>query len=112
MRRNLILDFIYYEIVMIDLIPLFRHLYLLQVFLAPSETTTAVKVACISMMIMLRDSDANNADCRGELARMRFSVKTPSLIQCLLLPAGFHSFSSLLILDSDRVLVSYEEQEF
>ena len=96
---NLILDFIHSEIFMIDLIPLFRHLYFLKVFLAPSETTITVMVAPIIMMIMLRESDVINSDSRWALEMMRLRIKTPSLSQCPPLPNNFHSISSLLILD-------------
>ena len=97
---NLILYFIHYEIVMIDLIPLFRHLYFLQVFLDPSETTITVMVDPIIIMMTLRASAVSNAGSRWALATMRFSRNTLSLSQCPPLPVGFHSFSSLLILDS------------
>ena len=87
---NLILDFIHSEIVMIDIIPLFRNLYLLQVFLAPSETTITVMVAPIIIMMMLREYAVMNASSRWALAIMKLSAKTPSLSQCSPLPVGFH----------------------
>ena len=96
---NLILDLIHSEIFMIDLIPLFCHLYSLQVFLDPSETTITVMVAPITMMMMLRASTVSNSGSSWALAMMRLSVKMPSLSQCPPLPVGFHSFSSLLIPD-------------
>ena len=87
---NLILDLIHSEIFMIDLIPLFRHLYFLQVLLDTSETAITVMVAPIMMMMILRASAVRNAGSRWALAIMRLSVKTPSPRQCPTLPVGFH----------------------
>ena len=87
---NSILDFVHYEIVMIDLIPLFRHLYFLQVLLDTSDTAITVMVAPIMMMMILRASAVRNAGSRWALAIMRLSVKTPSPRQCPTLPVGFH----------------------
>ena len=84
---------------MIDLIPLFLHLYLLHVLLAPSETTITIMVAPIIMMMKLREYAVTNSGIRWAHDMMRLSVKFPILSQCPPLPDGFHSFSSLLILD-------------
>ena len=74
----LILDLIHSENFIIDLIPLFRHLYLLQIFLAPSETTIAVIVAPIIIIMMSRDSAVMNDGRRWSLAMMRLSMKRPT----------------------------------
>ena len=58
---DFILDLIHSEIVMIDLIPLFRHSYFLPVFLAPLEKTTTVMVSPIIVLIMLRESAVRNS---------------------------------------------------
>ena len=98
---DLILDLIHSEIVMIDLTPRFCHLYFLQIFLAPSETTITVMVdPIIMMMMMLRASAVRNDGSRWALATMRLSVRTPCLSQCPPLPVVIHSFSSLLISDT------------
>ena len=76
---NLILRFINYEIFMIDLTPLSPHLYLLQVFLSPLETTITVMVDSIMMMMTLRESAVRNAGSRWALAMMRLSMKLTSL---------------------------------
>ena len=99
---DLILELIHSLIVIIDLIPRFRHLCFLQTFLAPSETTVTVMVATIIMMMMSRASDVRNTGSRWELATMRLSVETLNLSQCPPLPVAHHSFSSLLI--SERIV--------
>ena len=96
---NLILDFIHSEIVKIEIIPLFWHLYFLQVLLAPSEKTITLMVYPIIMIMMFRVSAMSNAGIRWALEMMRLRVKTPILSQCPPLPVGFHSFYSLLILN-------------
>ena len=61
---DLILNLIHYEIVIIDLIPRFCHLYFFQMFLALSETTITVMVTLIMMMMMLRVSAVRNFGSR------------------------------------------------
>ena len=99
---DLILDLIHSEIVIIDLIPRICHLYFLQIFLAPSDTTITVMVSPIMMMMMLRAYSVRNSGSRWALARMRLSTKTPSLSHCPPLPFVIHSFYSTLI--SDRMV--------
>ena len=99
---DLILDLIHSIIVIIDLIPHFRHFYFLHTLIAPSETTITLVVAPIMMMMTLRSSDIRNSGRRWALAMMRLSVKTPNLSHCPPLPVMLHSFSSLLI--SDRIV--------
>ena len=72
---NLILGFIHSEIVMIYFIPLLCHFYLLQIFLATSETKITMMVATIMMMMMLREYAVMKAGSRWALAMMRSSVK-------------------------------------
>ena len=100
---DLILDLIHSEIVVIDLIPRFHHFYLLQILLAPSETTITVIVDPIMMMMMmLRASDVRNSNSMWALAMMRLSVKAPRLSECPPLRVVLHSVYSLLI--SDRMV--------
>ena len=99
---DLILDLIHSKNFMIDLIPLFFNLYILQVFLAPSDTTINVMVANIMMMMMLRAYAVRKASSRWALAMMRLSVKIPNLIHGPPLSVEPHSFSSLLI--SDKIV--------
>ena len=103
---DLILDLIHSEIVIIDLITRFHHLYVLQIFLAPSDTTINVMVSPIMMMMMLRVSAVRNSGSRWELVMVRLSVKTPRLRQCPPLPVVLYSLSSILISDRmvDKVL--------
>ena len=61
---DLILNLIHYEIVIIDLIPRFCHLYFLKIFLAPSDTTITVTVSPITMMMMFRESSVRNSGIR------------------------------------------------
>ena len=97
---DLILYLIPSEIFMVYIIPLFLHLYLLQVFLDPSDTTTTVMVSPIIMMMMLRAYYIKNYGSRWELEMMRLSVKITNLSQCITLPVDPHSFFSLLISDN------------
>ena len=110
---DLILDLIHFKIVMIDLTPLFCHLYFLQIFLDPSETTITVMVnPIIMMMTMLRKSAVMNSVRIWSLAMMRLSVKMPILGQCSPLSVVLHLFYSHVISDRmvakalDRSLVS------
>ena len=68
---NLILDLIHSEIFIIDLMPLFCNLYILQVFLDPSETNIFVMVAPIIIVMMLRSYDIMNVVSSWALAIMR-----------------------------------------
>ena len=98
---DLILDLIHYVIIIIYLIPRFRHLYFLWTFLDPSETTITVMVSPIIIMMMSKESAVSNSGIRWELAMMMLNVKTPNLRQCPLLPVAPHSFSPLLIFWDD-----------
>ena len=103
---DLILDLIQSEIVIIDLIPCFHHLHVLQIFLAPSDITITVMISPMMMMMMLRLSAVRNSGSRWELVMVRLSVKTPRLRQFIPLPVVIYSFSSVLISDRmvDKVL--------
>ena len=96
---NLVIDLIHSEMFIIDLIPLFHNLYLLQVFLATLETTIILLVAPIMMMMMLRSSNLMNTGIMWVLEMMRLSVKNQNLSQCPPLPVCIHSFPSLFILN-------------
>ena len=104
---NLILDLIHSEIVIIDFIPLFHNLYLLQVLLASSETTIIVTVDLIMMMMMLRAYAVINAGSSWAMSLMRLSAKTPNLSLCPPLPVGLYLFTSLFILENMVAKVLY-----
>ena len=94
---DLILNLIHSIIVIIDLIPRFHHLYLLQTFLAPSETTITAIVAPIIITMMLMESDARNNGRCWALEMLSLSMKTLNLSHFPQLQVAHHLFSSLLI---------------
>ena len=97
---DLILDLIHSIIVIIDLIPHFRHLYFRKTFLDTLETTITVIVAPIMMMMMSVVCYVRNVSRKWALSMMRLSVKTLNLSQCPTLPVTPNSFSSLLVSES------------